>query len=58
MANKVHQQLDEARKLGLFWQAEEVANLDRLEESTREFGILEGACDFWREEAVGLGYME
>ena len=58
VATKVHQQLEEARKLGLFWQAEAEANLDRLEESMREFEILEGACDFWREEAVRLGYKE
>ena len=28
------------------------------EDSQREWDILEGACDFWKQEAIELGYEE
>ena len=31
---------------------------DELAELSREFDILEGACDFWKETAIDLGYEE
>ena len=58
VATKVYPQLEEARKLGLYWQAEAEMLADSLEESTREFRILEGACDFWKQEAIDRGYEE
>ena len=31
---------------------------DRLAELTREFDIVDSACDFWKQEAIDRGYDE
>jgi hypothetical protein len=33
-------------------------NVEAYNELSREFNIVEGACEFWHETSLGLGYKE